>query len=242
MPTIIHVERRSVEGKTRPFLCRADDGKSYWAKGYGAGKAALCREWIAGRLGQEFGLPIPPFAQASVSQDLMDYSAMPDIEDLGIGLVFASEEVPGIEDFAYCHIRHTDSILRQRILLFDWWVRNQDRILSPQGGNPNLLWQASQHRLHVIDHNCAFDNDFQKDAFREMHVFSAEFAILDHQFLLETEAKFKDIARRFDVIANELPEEWREGLELSAANTLDTMKRLIEQVDLVRDMGRGPTI
>ena len=57
--TIMEIKRRSEQGVTRPFLCRGDDGRWYWVKGNGAGKLALCREWIAGRIAQLMGLPIP---------------------------------------------------------------------------------------------------------------------------------------------------------------------------------------
>ena len=51
--TIVEIKRRAEQGRTRPFLCRGDDDKWYWVKGNGAGKASLCREWLAGELTRE---------------------------------------------------------------------------------------------------------------------------------------------------------------------------------------------
>ncbi len=59
-------------------------------------------------------------------------------------------------------------------LVFDWWVRNDDRNLTQLGGNPNLLWDTSRAQLVVIDHNAAFSMDFSATDFRRTHIFAAE--------------------------------------------------------------------
>ena len=50
--------------------------------------------------------------------------------------------------------------LQQDVLAFDWWIRNSYRYLTEKGGNPNLFWQPDSHGLVVIDHNLAFDAEF----------------------------------------------------------------------------------
>jgi hypothetical protein len=50
-------------------------------------------------------------------------------------------------------------------------VENFDRLLTPHGGNANLLWQWAQSRLIVIDHNLAFDLNFNEVDFFATHVF-----------------------------------------------------------------------
>jgi len=52
-PTIIDVRRRSEQGITQPFFCRADDGYWYWVKGHDAGRHSLCAEWLAGLIAIE---------------------------------------------------------------------------------------------------------------------------------------------------------------------------------------------
>ena len=58
---IVETISRSIQGITRPFVCRGDDGWLYYVKGHGAGRQALIAEWIAGNLGKRLGLPIPDF-------------------------------------------------------------------------------------------------------------------------------------------------------------------------------------
>jgi len=67
--------------------------------------------------------------------------------------------------------------LRARLLIFDWWVMNPDRILTKAGGNPNLLWSLSQNQLHVIDHNLSLAPHKMPATFLEFaedHVFGAD--------------------------------------------------------------------
>jgi hypothetical protein len=158
--TIMEIKRRSEQGVTRPFLCRGDDGHWYWVKGNGAGKLALCREWIAGRIAQLMGLPIPPFAQVNVPQDLIGYSAIEGCEELGAGLAFGSEHVEGACDLAFSQIESVPKEVRLRTLLFDWLVQNGDRTLGEAGGNVNLLWVERDLKAYIIDHNLAFDAGF----------------------------------------------------------------------------------
>lgn len=33
------------------------------------------------------------------------------------------------------------------VLVFDWWVRNEDRHLTEMSGNPNLLWDMQAGQL-----------------------------------------------------------------------------------------------
>ena len=41
---IVEVIGRSVQGITRPFICRGDDGQQYFVKGNGAGRRAFIAE------------------------------------------------------------------------------------------------------------------------------------------------------------------------------------------------------
>lgn len=60
--------------------------------------------------------------------------------------------------------------LRLDVLVFDWWVQNDDRLQV----NPNLLWDAKSHSLHVIDHDSAFSPDFFPTVFRNYHIFEKD--------------------------------------------------------------------
>lgn len=225
--TIVQVLRRAEQGVTRPFLCVGDDGKLYWAKGNLAGKASLCYEWLAGRVAQDFDLPIPPFAQATVPPDLVKYSAALDIADLGAGVVFASEHAPGAEEFTLANMRHVPAALRRRILVFDWLVQNHDRTLGECGGNVNILFLPQPSDIRIIDHNIAFDPEFDLHRFRHDHVFRAELDAWSPDFDLDIHARVAHIARRFGDYFAELPAEWLESASLLPAFSLDRLMAII---------------
>ncbi|MCA2969196.1 MAG: hypothetical protein O9345_07050 [Burkholderiaceae bacterium] len=175
VPVVIEqVLGRSCQGVTQPFICVGDDGETYYVKGAGAGRRSLVSEWTAGHLATAFGLPVPPFVLAEVPPALVALKVRPDLADLGAGLVFASRKL--------AHAQELTSITRARVpvetardvLVFDWWVRNQDRILTDYGGNPNLLWDMEADALAVIDHNQAFDWEFDPRRFMELHVFAEQ--------------------------------------------------------------------
>lgn len=172
--TIIEVVERSIQGRTRPYICRADDGEFYYVKGRSATRSGLIAEWLCAELAKEFGLPIAPYALASVPDDLLEADATGWLRDLGGGIAFASQKVNAVEISAFQRVR-TARATRQDVLVFDWWVRNGDRTLTELGGNPNLLCRHDDHSgLVVIDHNLAFDADFSIEAFRTGHVFADE--------------------------------------------------------------------
>ena len=69
------------------------------------------------------------------------------------------------------HMPQVDALTRKDVVLFDWWVHNADRTLTEKGGNPNLLWDLQHSKLAVIDHNQAFDTDFDQHRFVELQFF-----------------------------------------------------------------------
>ncbi len=173
---LVEVLGRSIQGATRPFLCLADDGELYYAKGEDAGRRSLCCEWVAGTLAQRFGLPVPPFAAACVPPELVRESLRPDIHHLGAGLVFASRRVEGAREITWSEAQACPEELKARVLFFDWWVHNEDRSMSPDGGNPNLLispGEAGRASVWVFDFNLAFDVGFSEQDFWRHHVFAA---------------------------------------------------------------------
>jgi hypothetical protein len=96
--------------------------------------------------------------------------------------------------------------------LFDWWVHNADRNLTDIGGNPNLLWSSGDHAaLVMIDHNLAFDVDFNPEEFLRLHVFAGEVTDLFSDFLLRDtySARFATALENWEDICDTLPEAWR---------------------------------
>lgn len=216
---IVEIMGRSTQGITRPFLCRGDDGQQYFVKGYNAGRRALISEWLAGHLGLRLGLPIPAFAQTTIPAELIRFSARDDIHDLGAGTVgFGSQLVLNVDELSYLFIEQIDPKLRARILLFDWWVCNGDRTLSPDGGNPNLLWSHRDQKLHVIDQNLAF-NDTDMGGFWDEHIFRASVSEWTPAFRNEMSGAMVAAVSSLPEWWQAMPESWTEidcGLEFAS--------------------------
>jgi hypothetical protein len=204
---ITEIISRSTQGITRPFLCRADDGRQFFVKGNGAGRRALICEWLAGKLGQKIGLPIPTFVQAAVPSELVQFSARDDIQDLGAGTGFGSQLVENVDELAYLFIEQIDAKLRAKILLFDWWICNNDRTLTEEGGNVNLLWSHRDSRLHVIDQNLAFDPEGM-DGFWDNHVFRDSLRDWTPGFRDEMQTTMRTALTDLERWWNEMPESW----------------------------------
>ena len=166
---IIEILERSEQGRTRPFLCRCEDERLYYVKGRDAGPRSLLCEWLAGHLAHALGLPLPEFTIVQAQQSLIDL--YPEGRDLGTAPAFASAKVAHVQELTVSHLKQVPMPWQRDVLVFDWWVRNQDRSLTMLSGNPNLLWDAEQGALVVIDHNLAFDREFTTAEFSDTHVF-----------------------------------------------------------------------
>lgn len=206
---VTEIVRRLDQGMTRPFLVRAGDDALYVAKGRETTQRGLMAEWICAHLAQALGLAIPQFTLLDVPQELVDAIGQ-DGNALGAGLVFGSLNQANVQEFAVTQLKRIDTEERRLLLAFDWWVENSDRSLTPHGGNPNLLWHAAENRLLVIDHNLAFDAEFDEAAFFETHVFREEADALFGDLVrrAETSAALTDALGCFDAAVSSLPSVW----------------------------------
>ena len=207
---ITEIIRRSKQGVTLPFICRAEDGCSYFVKGKNAGKTSLIAEYVCGCLAKRFGLPIADFAIADVSSDLIDVTPIESIHDLGAGLAFASKTVVQAQEIQIQQLAKLNTQLKKDILVFDWWVHNGDRTLSENGGNPNLLWDNDNKCLVVIDFNVAFEQDFDSVSFLENHIFAKFFSeIAGDMFERQRyEDRLMQAIEALPVICDNVPPEW----------------------------------
>jgi len=207
---IIEILRRSKQGMTRPFICRGDDGNIYFVKGRGAGRRSLLAEYICGRLAIKFGLPIADFSIVELPDALINASTHSEIADLGTGLAFGSKAVLHSHELQHHQLRTLNQQTCKDILVFDWWIRNQDRTLSAQGGNPNLLWDLSKPELVVIDHNVALEMSFDSVGFAQSHVFAGLIpAVFDD--LYERAAysdRMQEAFVEFDLACHDIPLDW----------------------------------
>ena len=210
--TIVEVLGRAEQGMTRPFLCRGDDDQLFYVKGRGAGLHSLCCEWIAGNLALMMGLPLPDFTIAEVPEALVNGSDRSDIRELGAGLVFASARLESAREITWAEAQACPAELKALVLLFDWWVHNEDRSLSALGGNPNLLMTADEggpSKLWVFDFNLAFDADFLDARFRENHLFSVLLPDWPAGFRQRLEPLMQAALNQLGEWFASLPEEWQ---------------------------------
>lgn len=163
---VVEILGRTEQGMQEPFQCIATDGHLYYVKGRQTDRASLCHEWICGHLGQALGLPLPPFGLLHVPQELVD-ELPTGWKVLGEGMAFGSRQHSGCTWLDLAQLQHIPTALQTEIFAFDWWIQNIDR----SDGNPNLLWNASQRELVVIDHNLAFDPTLSPQIFLQNHVF-----------------------------------------------------------------------
>jgi len=168
---VVEVFGPAAQGRSRPIMCRAEDGNLYYVKGQQTNRASLWREWICGHLARAFGLAIPPFGLVQIDEVLL---AELDRDARGIGHLpaFGSRHHPGASWLELGMADRVPVAVQRDVLVFDWWVHNTDRLV----GNPNLLWDADRQSLVVIDHNLALDPDFAPDVFLDSHVFSGQWA------------------------------------------------------------------
>lgn len=207
---IVEILGRSKQGITKPFLCEGDDGHRYFVKGKGAGRKSLISEYICGCLAKSFGLPIADFEIVEVSTSLIGLADEEAKCDLGVGIAFASKVTPHLQELSKAQVEKVNIQLRRDLLVFDWWIQNADRTLTESGGNPNLLWDPACSKLQVIDHNQAFDKEFNATDFCHTHVFCAEIANVFDDMIEQANYvdRLSDVFGGFDVVCDNIPPSW----------------------------------
>lgn len=225
---------------SRPFKVRAEDGNLYYIKGCGSGwtRRELCHEMLAARLAEAYSLPIAPFAMLEVQRVLLEFCAVQGIEALRAGPAFGSQRVEGYS-LPPVAVLDVPQVLRWKVLLFDWWIQNGDRILGELGGNVNLLWNSNGKRLTVIDHNNAFDKEFSEEVFFENHVFGAEREKIAETFLLEQSQAFATIAARFSELTGDFPDEWTERQTSSGDFVPESAVAVLSRFAIITDVFGG---
>lgn len=194
---------------TLPFRCRDSDGQLYYVKGRNADRRSLIAEWICGHLAEAFGLPIAPYSVVDIPEQLIAL-VEPEWAVLGAGLAFGSQVLPHVLEVTWPEVAKIPKKLRQDILVFDWWVRNDDRNFTELGGNPNLLWDTKSDSLVVIDHNAAFSEHFLAKSFLETHIFSAEWQEIVGDCVTRAEyvTKLQHAFDAFEQACDNCPPEW----------------------------------
>lgn len=243
MKQVATIIERCAEGTcvSRPFRVRVDDGDMYWIKGCGLGwnRRELCYELLAARLAEALALPVASYAVVDVPQSLLEYCGVQGIEALRAGPAFGSLHVEAGVSLPPVAVDTVPPLLRQRILLFDWWIQNEDRSLSALGGNVNLLWNAAARQLTIIDHNNAFDPGFDEVSFFENHVFRDERMRMAPAFVLEQAQLFAKVSALFGQYTQDFPDEWATREMMPGDFVPETVIEVLGRFGKLTDVFRG---
>ena len=208
MIEINEVVRRSRQGVSHPFVCKDTNDRIIWVKGAAWGITDLVSEWVCACLAKDLELPLAECDLVSVPKELVEFSTVPEIDSLGAGIGFGSFDVADSAEFDYANIDDVDPELRADILLFDYWVHNEDRILGEQGGNPNMLWVINDNKPVMIDHNMAFDREFSFSDFIKNHAFGESVELWNSGFRKIRHEKLLAILEQLPSIISSVPEDW----------------------------------
>lgn len=204
---VIEIIRKIEQGRTEPYLCIGSDDNRYIVKGNSAlGKGRIV-EYICAHIGKAFELPIPDCNIIDVPDYLLDRGT----ESIGAGLAFASLYIPQLQEVSLSMLGKIDKSLKQDVFLFDYWIRNEDRTMGDNGaGNPNLIFRPIDDQLFVLDHNLAFDEDYQFADTKSLHVFRDSWFDEQPDLLKidEYKARMEAALADFDEVIAELPDEW----------------------------------
>lgn len=99
------------------------------------------------------------------------------------------------------------------LFLFDYWIQNSDRTLTEKGGNPNLFFRHSDLQPVVLDHNLAFERDFDRPDFRKSHLAAPAWRTNTDMFTRDTyESKMAQALTSLPGIVQAISDDWLEGL------------------------------
>lgn len=196
-----------------PFICLGDDAEQYYAKGSNANGDGLIKEWICANLGIAFGLPVPTPEILFLPPELRDITKNEWKTDLQFDYLFALKSAEPCHVITVSDLRKIPPELKRDLLVFDAWIRNEDRNLTDTGGNPNLLIIDPSNELAVIDHNNAFDHDFNEKDVRSYHVFrdTLETHPIQIPERCDYAERFEKTLTEFESIISHIPSEWIES-------------------------------
>ena len=203
---IVHAIEVMEQGRTKPYLCEADDQNKYIFKGTAATYQGLIKECIAAELGIEFGLPIPEFRLAYIDEDFANYSIIDTDCDYG----FASSFQSYIQDIKFNELSALQPQVLRDLFFFDYWIKNADRCLTEHGGNPNFFIHQKTGAPIVVDHNLAFDVEFDINTHYATHVGSNYWGglqLIDKDYYQD---KCQRALEKLPGVIEKLPKQWLE--------------------------------
>jgi hypothetical protein len=215
----------------RPFLCEDEHARELFVKPFGSLPSSLISEWLVARMAGEMGLPLPDADLVDVPADLCRAAGHSDLKP---GPAFASVSLgPGAADLQPQDLARIAPVTLAETLVFDAWIRNADRILGPLGGNPNAMMVSPGSRFFLIDHDNAFDPEWEPSAMHQLHLARRQAAHwLDSSHRADWLARARNAFDRFDVFWQELPSEW---VEASQESNLTFRSQVLDMLRLPFD-------
>ena len=230
---ITEILRRADAGiSVNPFICRTDEGLEVYVKPAGSLPESLVSEWLGSSLAREMNLPVADFALCEIPSLLVDSVVGIDTSGLNAGVGFGSFDVgTGSRDMETGDLDRLPPTILAEILAFDLWIQNEDRILSYQGGNPNLVIGSDQEEPFLIDHDSAFDLDFSPSELKRQHLGWAQrsywFCPIEREIW---EAKTRAAIAKLPEFWGDLPESWLERsptLSENPSRALDSIRAIL---------------
>jgi hypothetical protein len=242
-PSEITREIELFPSSTRPARVDTDVGQGF-IKGTSnpQGVHCLVSELIAAELGVWMGLSIPPFAivqNCDINIQMMSHGGFIEAP------LFFSSAINGTP-------RDTGTTFLKRLqkpedvaklVIFDTWIRNNDRFVPGNPNSDNLLYSEStkgrKYSLVPIDHShCFIDNSFDTDLpdieltnDETVYGLYPEFAsFITSQYVADAIAHLSTLDRHFvEECVNSVPPEW----DMSAGSRTNTIEFICARAEYV---------
>lgn len=232
---IIELTGRTETGvSVKPFICMTEKGRKIYLKTAGVLGSSLIAEWLGGRLAELMTLGCADIAIIEVPEMLAKANLKPEWSEFKAGVGFGSYAMPsGYRDLMASDIGRLKEAHLAELFLFDYWIQNLDRIMGPVAGNPNALVSSDLTELIAIDHDNAFDVDFDAQAMDKHHIGRSVRHYWRDKHRQESWLNRARVAISvLDEIWGELPEEWVYS-DLDNTNseiyTKDYYRRILEK-------------
>lgn len=226
MLDVIEIQQKASQGRTEPYLCRLSDNKRYYVKGPQAGAKGLINEAVCAYLGNALKLDVPAHCCAYLPQGLLRFDdAASRVLGDGDSMVFASELIPDLLEVTPTSVLTMPEQCARDLFLFDYWIRNEDRTMTENGGNPNLFYRAASKQYVVLDHNLAFDSGYDFNANANVHLAYNAWFNVQHDALWRAHysAKLAIALQGLPQYAATLPPAWLEAAPGYLAEINDTL-------------------
>lgn len=211
MLEVEELQEKATQGRTEPYLCRLSDGSLYYIKGPQATIRGLINEAVCAYLGRAFGLNVPPSQLAYLPALLLKYdNGARAILGNGDTIVFASNHLPNLLELTPSLQQNMPLQFAKDLFLFDYWIKNEDRTMSLTSGNPNLFLDVRTHDYVVVDHNLAFDPQYDFAQNAHLHLSYQHWFHQQHDPLWRDyyQPKLEIALHGFAQYAASLPQEW----------------------------------